>query len=115
MSRKYTAQEMREMADFIWRFTTDSHRGYFYIPNGLVFNVDDATAMLRQAADMMEREKKYEYAAQYFRRGKCVGKSAGHYTTLDRAKRNNTFCTSGEELRFVRREVGEWEEVEDED
>lgn len=58
--------------------------------------------------------KKFEYAALYFRRGKCVGRSAGHYDTLEEAKRNHTICTSGEELRFVRRNVGEWEEVHDE-
>lgn len=52
---RYTAQDMREMADFICGFTTNSNRGYFYIPCGLVFNVDDATSMLRQAADMRER------------------------------------------------------------
>lgn len=105
MSRKYTAQEMRELAAMI------NHGGAFALTDSSIIEAN--IAMLRQAADMMERERKYEYAAQYFRRGKCVGRSAGHYTTLDVAKRNNTFCTSGEELRFVRREVGEWEEVQE--
>lgn len=57
--------------------------------------------------------KRYEYAALYFRRGKCVGKSAGHYDTLEEARMNNTYLPSGEERKFIRRKVGEWEEVTD--
>lgn len=58
--------------------------------------------------------KRYEYAVQYIRKrtGKCVGKSASHYATLEEAKRAHTFSTDGEVLKFVRRKVGEWEDVE---
>lgn len=59
--------------------------------------------------------KKFEYAVLYFRRGKCVGKSTDHYDTLDEVRKNYTYVPSGEEQKFVRRKVGEWEEVKDEE
>lgn len=47
MSKKFTPQEMREMAENIIMTEDDW--------------IEDAAYMLRQAADAMERKKKYEY------------------------------------------------------
>lgn len=100
--KRFTAEEMRVRANY---------EEYA--------NMNMKTArMLRQAADDLEREeqraKGYEYAVEYIRKrtGKCVGKSASHFARIEDAKRAHTFSTSGEVLRFVRREVGEWEEVD---
>lgn len=101
MSRKYTAQEMRDMADYreAWG------------------DKDCVNDMLRQAADMMEQEDKrareFEYIVRFFRHGKCVDRYSGHYDTIDEAKLNNTFCMRGDVRKIFRRSVGNWEEVMD--
>lgn len=86
MDRKYTAQEMRIVADRLEEFGCKG----------------EVPAMLRQAADMMERDKKYEYAGKYSN-GTV---SLLHYECIDPLK---SFVD--EHHRIVRREVGEWEEV----
>ena len=100
MSRKYTAQEMREMA------LVEESYGW-----------DVVAKMLRQAADMMERERKFEYTAEYVKRrsGKVDGKCAYHFNSFDVAKRFKYYPLKGEKLRFIRREVGEWEYVPNEE
>ena len=94
-SKAYTAQEMRGMADEL---------------DDAIYTT--ASAMLRQAADAMEREKKrvkkYEYAE------KCVtdgGWSIVYRHRTDLLAYAKEIQDSGTEL--VRREVGEWEEVKD--
>lgn len=91
-SKIYTAQEMRHAAD------TREAWG----------DKDEVNNMLRQAADMIEREerrkKKYEYSAKY---GNGFV-SELHSSTIggtDYAKESKGF------VGVVRREVGEWEEV----
>lgn len=112
MPSRYTAQEMREMADFIWRFTTNSRRGYLYIPDGLVFNVDDATAMLRQASDDLGRERRYEYGVKVTDiQDKNI---CGIYkcSDLQNAKELAEDVKDHERIvTVVRRELVDWEEV----
>lgn len=57
-------------------------------------------------------KKKYEYAAHHYRNGRMVGKSVERWETLEEAKCANLYCPGGETIIFVRREVGEWEEVD---
>ena len=55
---KYTAQEMREMADAIINECEDEEAGLVYespAKAGHIFYPDEASAMLRQAAEMRER------------------------------------------------------------
>ena len=52
-SRTYTAQEMREAADFFIR-NSESVRQKV-ISNSVLANIHESTAMLRQAAEMSER------------------------------------------------------------
>lgn len=112
MSRMYTAQELREAAD------------YFAVGGGhdlldgkttlLSLGKEDVAAMLRQAADMMEREKKYEYTVIAKRHDGGVFIDTEHFSTLESAKKNaeNGFY---DVIRYERREVGEWEEVPNEE
>ena len=101
-SRIYTAQEMREMANrekFKCSFVTRTLNG------GIILDcTSDVCAMLRQAADALEREekreKKYEYAEKY---------SEG-YVSCIHEQSMLIHCNFGV---AVRREVGEWEEVKD--
>lgn len=108
MAEVYTAQEMREAADNFWvsgvisEVKDEDGRVVKQIKN------DAIIAMLRQAADALEREerreKKYEYAAKY---GNGFV-SELHSTTVggtEYAKENKGF------VGVVRRQVGEWEEV----
>ncbi|MCQ2299949.1 MAG: hypothetical protein MJZ81_07500 [Bacteroidales bacterium] len=92
-SKVYSAQDMRDAAN--------SREAWGY--------KDALNNMLRQAAEALEREKKYEYSVLY-----CVDESefndVRHFDTLDDAKDNVDDC-GYDELKFVRREVGEWEEV----
>lgn len=103
MPRRYTAQEMREMATEAEVIeVADQFFGH---------DMDTIAAMLRQAADLMELEKEYEYAVIFVRNGKAVGRSAGHYKSYEEAMMSNTYCPIGETISFIRREVGDWEEV----
>lgn len=89
MKTRYTAQEMREMA------LVEESYGW-----------DVVAKMLRQAADDLEREKKYEYAARY---------SDGHIPAFYYRSKEDVLdgeCPfSDEEFVVVRREVGEWQTV----
>lgn len=91
MSRRYTAQEMREMA------LVEESYGW-----------DVVAKMLRQAADDLEREEKrernYEYAEKF---------KEGMVACLHR-ERPVDHCEMWPGSIAVRREVGEWEEVQDE-
>ena len=81
--------------------------------------IDEAINMLKHA-DMIEkdgkREKKYEYTAVYIQRrtGKIISKFAYHFNSFEEAKRHKYCPLKFEKLRFVRREVGEWEVVPNE-
>lgn len=87
MSKIYTAQEMRERAEMCERYS------------------DVATAeMLRQAADALEREKKYEY------RITTVVADYG-FLTLEKAKEFKRHHKLDEPI--FRREVGEWEKLKE--
>ena len=61
-----------------------------------------------------DTKKKYEYAAHYYRNGLMVGRSTERWDRLEEAKWANLYCRGGEAIVFVRREVGEWEEVDGE-
>lgn len=93
MGRKYTAQEMRKVA-----------KSLFCCEVCLDFDNRDIAAMLRQAADMMDAKKKYEYAEMYSNGG--VGYEKG-----DSIDDVNHFLSDGSII--VRREVGEWEEFKE--
>ena len=100
---RYTAQEMRVRANYLEVALADAK----------------TAAMLRQAADMMEREesreKNYEFVVKFFRKrsDKCIGRSADHYDSLDCARSRHRPDTNGELVKFFRRSVGEWEEVKE--
>lgn len=101
MAKVYTAKEMREAAIVA---DTVEVSDQFYGQE-----MDKIAAMLRQAADAMDREKKYEYAVEYidlYHGGWSVYKDG---LTLDEAQKLSHENFS----RIVRREVGEWEEVKD--
>ena len=85
-SKVYTAEEMRHRAN------QEQH----------LWNDRTTAAMLRQAADAMEREKKYEYTHKY---GDDVI-AVNHTDDIRKC-----FVPMGAVM--VRREVGEWEEVKD--
>ena len=96
--RRYTAQEMRKVAKSLSSSEVN-----------LCFDKRDIAAMLRQAADDMEREKrekKYEYA---------VKESGSHILPVhsDYANPFDGLARGDDHCAIVRREVGEWEEVKD--
>ena len=98
-SKTYAAQEMRDVAECL----------HYNSPTKLTIK---AAAMLRQAADMMEREKRYEYAVMYTAlngRG-CISAVRAHCIA---ASKNILSLYKDENANIVRREVGEWEEVRD--
>lgn len=99
MTKVYTAQEMREFANY-------NDAAYARNPN---LYSSAVSAALRQAADLMEREekkpKKYEYAKK-FANGEIF---AIHLSDPIATKS----ILSG--TKVVRRSVGEWEEVHDAD
>ena len=101
MSKIYTAQEMRNCAD-----NCDASR-----INPCV------SAMLRQAADVMEREecrdKKYQYEVWYTAKDGGARRSTGRAFSLESAKRILSMYKEFSDAHIVRREVGEWEEVKD--
>lgn len=110
MTRKYTAQEMREMATEAEVIeVADQFYGH---------DMDTIAAMLRQAADLMEREKKrekrYEYATKW-----DDGKIDGISPCKDEVTDSISFVQYISSIsaddqtgcKLVRREVGEWEVV----
>lgn len=105
---RYTAKDMREAADNFW-------------VNGVICEVKDkdghvvkhikhdaVIAMLRQAADAMEkegkREKKYEYGVKWDddEEVKPHSKQTAESIVMEFGK---------EIVKAVRRSVGEWEEI----
>lgn len=94
--KRYTAQEMR-----IWAGQIE-----FDGPVKCGLDACRIAAMLRQAADDMERERRYEYAARY---------SDGHIPAFHYRSMDDVLDGEGpfadEEFVVVRRQVGEWEEV----
>ena len=90
MARIYTAQEMRHAADLreAWG------------------DKDEVNEMLRQAADLIEREerrdKKYQYEIIYTCRAPVIVDSLD--VAISYAKEKGACCLN-------RREVGKWEEV----
>ena len=110
MSKVYTAQEMREMADKLdddhgeyaichYDERDDEWRPLWMKPNSVVL-------ALRQAADMIEcekkREKKYEYALKGASGRVSYTRFPDVLTAHSRALPDDT---------IVRHRVGEWEEV----
>ena len=72
--------------------------------------------MLQQAAEVMEREekreKKYEYKILYRFNG-CLYDSIRHSQNIQSARKTLGVYSGHEGAHIVRREVGEWEEVDD--
>lgn len=93
MSRRYTAQDMRIAAKS------------FLCSEVSLIDKRDIAEMLRQAAEMMEREKKYEYAVRT--PTGWIDEEATQNTLED----IKLFYEDGDTI--VRREVGEWEEVKE--
>lgn len=93
MDKRYTADEFRQIADAF-----EPHGVVARIHNGIVEReifARDIVAMLRQAADSMDREKKYEYA-------RVLSDGSISCTHFDEYAKGY--------YKF-RREVGEWEEM----
>lgn len=104
MSRRYTAQEMRDAA-----LALISEIGF--VDDSVEAIVSKAERMLIQAADDLEgeakREKKYEY-------GVLPPGINGVYQSLSAAElKASMLKCEGYQYPIVRRSVGEWEEVED--
>lgn len=103
MKRVFTAQEMRELAEMI------DHGGAFALtdPSAVEANV----AMLRQAADNLEREEKREKKYEY-----GVLPCGINFVYQTRAEADHKQAVLEQSVGFqypiVRREVGNWEEVE---
>lgn len=111
----YTAQEMRETADFFYRNAEMVRRKV--LSNAILANIHEVIPMLHQAANAMERkkkrekkrEKKYEYSVH-------PADVYGVFQHRSAAELNvNFFKAIGVRAHLVRREVGEWEEVKDGD
>ena len=103
MSKVFTAQDMREFANY-------NDAAYARNP-GLYSSA--VSAALRQAADLIEREKKYEYAAKYL--SIDVEKNVISRTHYESSTQVIDTAVKVHGIRHVvlRREVGEWEEVRD--
>ena len=91
MSKVFTAQEMRQRADEEERHWHDHV----------------SAAMLRQAADALERKEKREKMYEYGYRDKIGCVPSCHFETEDVAR----MCAINNPT-IVRRPVGEWEEAE---
>lgn len=108
MSKRYTAQEMRETAK-------DIEADLVFSPPSDMDDVMHRTmAMLRQAADDLERDKKYEYEVLFrtsqddemMERTKAADLAdAEHLASLMRIEHGD--------VAIYRREVGEWKEVKE--
>lgn len=90
-TKQYTAQEMRDAILKLKAFQGNKMT---------LLRIED---MLRQAADAMERKKKYEYAEKF---------KEGIVSYLHREKPMDRLDMYRGSVN-VRREVGEWEEVEE--
>lgn len=118
MAKQYTAQEILNAAI---GFDVDADDCVVCVgPSGCEnhfvqhFRSSDISAMLRQAAEMMEREereKKYEYKVLYRHNGYLYD-SIRHYQNIQSAQKTLGLYSGHEDAHIVRRSVGEWEEVE---
>lgn len=109
MNKAYTAQELREAADNFWvggiicKVKDENGRVVKHIKH------DAIIAMLRQSADLMERDKKYEYAVEHHDLfGKWVVYEDG-LTLVEAQKLSREKWARPHSI--VRREVSGWEEV----
>lgn len=115
MARKYTAQDMRELADRMFDYRNDAFGLEIYDCRSNSVDCDathDVICMLRQAADEMERERKYEYSQR--RHDEKLGIDIVdmlHCSSLEGAL--DLHGRWNKNMPIVRREVGEWEEVEE--
>ena len=107
MPRQYTAQEMREAAEFFER-NAEMVR-WVVKSNSVLANIHETISMLRQAADAMEREEKRERKYQYGVVFGGDGIDRDYIFDSEECART----VAGDSLQVVRREVGEWEEVKD--
>lgn len=98
MSKQYTADEIREIADEIGLAHDDIH--------------EKAASMLNQAADALdgedERETKFEYAVLWDYDNSLFVKSMDYSYVKQKMDEVNA---DGPACHLVRRSVGEWEEV----
>ena len=104
----YTAKEMREAADTFWvggvicEVKDEDGRVVKHIKH------DAIIAMLRQAADALDREerrkKEYEYSYMFL---------DGTVASAHRESPRMVFGDTVHGRTVVRREVGEWEDVND--
>lgn len=114
MSRKYTAQEMRDIADsddFI-AYGYDDPKNYSDPDCAEIEVTHMVREMLRQAADDMERKKRWEYAVMYTALSGCRCISPGRADCIAATKNIlSLYNKECEDANIVRRSVGEWEEV----
>lgn len=100
MARKYTAQEMREMATEAEVIeVADQFSGH---------DMDTIAAMLRQAADDLEREEKRKREYEYGLMSTC-SREINVFPSMEVA--NKVASDFKGLLETVRREVGEWEKA----
>lgn len=120
MTKTYTAQEMREMADKL-----DDDHGEYAICHyderddewrPLWMKPNSAVLALRQAADVIEREerRKSSTTTDYSFVDESGFRVPYLYDSVETAKRGA--AKFGYDAKcFIRREVGNWEEVKDGD
>ena len=87
-SKKYTAQEMREAADFFVRNAETVRRKV--LSNAILANIHDSIPMLRYAADVVERCEKMILPCD-FDGAPCVPSDAGNCTSCDIPTHNTPF------------------------
>ena len=96
-SKVFTAQELRQRAN------EEEHLWHDHL----------IAAMLRQAADALEREnnrnKKYEYAVKWLDENSVANNMGEHREWAESIVRD----VGASKVRLVRRSVSEWEEVKD--
>ena len=127
MSRKYTAQEMREMASTIEdkrvicsvenSGDTDDRGLEIYYHESHYGECLTVAAMLRHAADAMEREERekkkyqYQYAARYFYPSGSIATDYPFDNPTD--AKLFSFPREGAKKIICRRKIGEWEDVKE--
>lgn len=121
MAKNYTAQEMREVAKLYDARAKDITEvcsrtgGSAMITVFATQGISDhkVAAMLRQAADLTEREerleKKYEYAVKWLDKNSVANNMGERRDFAESIVR----AVGKSKTQLVRRPVGEWEEVSD--
>lgn len=102
----------RGLPPYEWSEDPSKQKELPYSAGEIGVAIDEAVAMLRHAADMMEleekREKKFEYAARYF-----DGYTPSfHYRSMEDL-RDGEMPFAGDKFTVIRREVGEWQDVKE--